>query len=175
MSTIISAIIIIAVLVLIFWLLLLIHKNSLQRKAAGLLIHFNEVAYNNNLVVTETELLHNMMFGYDKLYGKFLILETTGKNKYQHQVIDLDEVTDCTLQKIKRPVFDKGKPGKISEVILEQVNLLFEFTNKRKPVELVFYRNVVDYIFELQPLEAKAIKWQELISKQIKKQLRHIA
>lgn len=175
MSTIISAVIIIAVLVLIFWLLIAIHKNDLKKKAAGLIIHFNELAYNNNLSITETETLHDMVFGMDELYGKLLILESAEKNTYQHQIIDLDEVMRCTLQKNNRSVFEKGASGQISEVFVEQVNLLFEFTDRREPYELVFYKHIVDHIFELPQLEMKAIKWQELISKKIKNPLRRIA
>lgn len=175
MSTIISAVIIIAVIVLIFWLLIAIHKNDQKKKAAGLIIHFNKLAYNNNLAVTETEILHDMVFGVDELYGKLLILESTGKDKYQHKIIDLDGLMRCTLQKSKQSVFEKGNSGQISEVIVEQVNLLFEFADSREPYELVFYRHIADHIFELSQLEKKALKWQELISKKMKNSLRRIA
>ena len=116
-----------------------------------------------------------MVFGMDELYGKLLILESAEKNTYQHQIIDLDEVMRCTLQKNNRSVFEKGASGQISEVFVEQVNLLFEFTDRREPYELVFYKHIVDHIFELPQLEMKAIKWQELISKKIKNPLRRIA
>ncbi|MGB4845344.1 MAG: hypothetical protein WBP16_12835 [Ferruginibacter sp.] len=175
MSTIISAVIIVVAIVLIFWLLIIVHKNDLEKKAAGLIMRFNEAAYNNNLAVTETETLNDMVFGMDVLYGKLLILELTGKNKYQHQIIDLYDVMRCTLQKNNRTVYEKGTSGQISEVFIEKVNLLFEFTDRREPYELVFYRHVVDHIFELPQLEEKAVKWQELISKKIKNPLRRIA
>ena len=175
MSTIISAVIIVVAIVLIFWLLIAVHKNDVKKKAAGLIIQFNEVAYNNNLAVTETETLNDMVFGMDELYGKLLILEVTGKNKYQHQIIDLNNVMRCTLQKNSRPVYEKGASGQISDVYVENVNLLFEFTDSRESYELTFYRHIVDHIFELPQLEQKAVKWQELISKKIKNPLRRIA
>jgi len=116
-----------------------------------------------------------MVFGIDELYRKLLILESTGNNKYQHQIIDLDDIMYCTLQKNNRPVYEKGTSGQISEVFVEKVNLLFEFTDRREPYELVFYRHVVDHIFELPQLDQKAGKWQELISTKIKNPLRRIA
>jgi len=175
MSTIISAVIIVAVIILIFWLLIAVHKNDLKKKAAGLIIRFNEVAYNNNLSVTETETLNDTIFGIDELYSKLLILELTGKNKYQHQIIDLDSVMRCTLQKNNRSVYEKGNSGQISDVFVEQVNLLFEFADNQEPYEFIFYKHIVDHIFELPQLEQKAVKWQSLISKKIKKTLRRIA
>lgn len=175
MSTIISAIIIIAVLALIIWLFMAIHKNNQEKKAAGLRIQFNELALKNNLVVTETEIMHDLLFGIDELYGKLLVVETTGKNRYRHRIIELDNVTTCTLQKSNRAVYENGNAGKINEVVVEEVKLLFEFTGKRTPFELVFYRNVIDYIFELPHLETKAIHWQQLISKKIQYQLKRIA
>ena len=81
----------------------------------------------------------------------------------------------CTLQKNSRHVFDKGTSGMVNEVFVEQVNLLFEFADRREPFELIFYKHIVDHIFELPDLEQKADKWQELISKNIKKQIRQIA
>lgn len=175
MSTIISAVIIIAVLVLIFWLLIAVHKNDLKKKAAGLIIRFNEVAYNNNLAITQTETLNDMIFGTDDLNGRLLILETTGKNKYQHQIIDLDNVMQCKLQKNSRPVFENGSSNQISEVLVEQISLLFEFADRREPYEFIFYRNIVDHIYEMSQLEQKAIKWQEKISNKLKKSVKLIA
>lgn len=175
MSTIISAAIIIAVLILITWLFIAIHKNNQEKKAAGLRVQFNELAFKNNLVITETEIMHNQLFGIDELYSKMLVVETTGKNRYRHRIVFLDDVIACTLQKNTRAVYENGNTGKITEVIVEQVSLLFEYTDKRKPFELVFYKNDTDYIFELPQLQTKAENWQEHISKKIKNQLRNIA
>lgn len=175
MSTIITAVIIVAAIVLIFGLLIATHKNDLKKKAAGLIIRFNEVAFNNNLGFNQTETLNNMIFGIDDLYGKLLIVELTGKDQFQHQIIELDKIMQCTLQKNNRHVFEKGTSGMINEVFVEQVNLLFEFADRREPFELIFYKHIVDHIFELPDLEQKAVKWQELFSIQIKNQLRRIA
>lgn len=175
MSTIISAVIIVVSIILIFWLLIAIHKNDLKQKAAALIIRFNEIAFNNNLSFAETETINDIIFGVDELFGKLLILEQLENNKYEHHIIELDSVMRCSLQKNKRSVYEKGNSGQISDVFVEQVNLLFEFTDGRTPYEFIFYKHVVDHIFELPQLEEKAVKWQKLISKKINKPLRRIA
>lgn len=175
MSTIITAIIIVAAIIIIFLLLIVTHKNDLKKKAAKLNIRFNEHAFKNNLGFNETETLHNLMFGLDDLYGKLLIVELSGNDEFRHQIIELDNLMGCSLQKNSRNIYEKGTSGKINEVFVEVVSLLFEFTDRREPIELIFYRHIVDHIFELPHLEQKAVKWQALISKKIKTQLKQFA
>ncbi|MBS1754132.1 MAG: hypothetical protein KF741_13865 [Ferruginibacter sp.] len=142
MSTIISAAIIIAVLILITWLFIVIHKNNQEKKAAGLRVQFNELAFKNNLVITDTEIMHNQLFGIDELYSKMLVVKTTGKNRYRHRIVFLDDVIACTLQKNTRAVYEKGNTEKITEVIVEQVSLLFNIQTNENLLNWFFIRMI---------------------------------
>ena len=104
MSTIITAIVIVAAIVLIFGLLIATHKNDLKKKDAKLIIRFNENAFKNNLGFTETEKLNNLIFGIDDLYSKLLIVELKGNDEYTHQIIELDNLMRCSLQKNSRNI-----------------------------------------------------------------------
>ena len=87
----------------------------------------------------------------------------------------MEEVKNCTVEKIYDSiVIGTEKKAKI-EPHLKSIDLKFAFKNHAQLVSISFYDSSVDSIYEMSELEAKAIRWEAILSKMILKELKKSA
>src|SRR5580765_3425426 len=103
MYTIIIAIVIVAVVGLVIWGLVSIHNRQTRKTVADLLGRFGDSAENKNLEITKREILGQVIIGLDDGRNKLMILKRAG-DEYHTLVIDLNEVRDCSKQKVYHKV-----------------------------------------------------------------------
>lgn len=167
MSSIIIAVIIVGIVGLTITILVSIHNKEKKKKTIALVAHFNQSGMENNFTFSCQEVLKNSIVGLDGLQRKLLILEygEDEVNKRFH-IVDLNKVSNCSLQKtFSAAPSNDGR--KSSDVYLEKIQLRFEYTNHNLPVEVVFYNNISNHIYEIPELEHKAKDWQSILNKLI--------
>ncbi|HWJ89982.1 MAG TPA: hypothetical protein VNR87_02665 [Flavisolibacter sp.] len=172
MSTLLVAAILVGSIVIICFLLISIH-NKHKREAMNLILkHFSQSGIENNLSFSSQEVLSHCVLGLDGVNRKILVVTKEGDG-FSSLIIDLNEIKLCTVKK----VFGTINVGDLKEhklnQYLEKIVLHFEFSGQ-DPVEIVFYRNIDNHIYEAQELEHKAKHWETILSK-MQKPLKNIA
>jgi hypothetical protein len=165
MSTLLVAAIIVGSIVAICLLLIGIHNKHKREAMNNILKHFSQLGTENNLSFSSQEILNHCVLGLDGVNRKILVV-TREDNFYGSFIIDLNEVKNCTVKKIYGTI----KPGDLKdhkiEQYLEKIVLHFEL-NSKPPVEIVFYKNFDNHIYEIQELEQKAKHWETILSKML--------
>lgn len=165
MSSLIIAAILLGFVAAICLLLIGIHKKNKQEAMNKLLNQFNQLATENNLRFSSQEILNHLVLGLDGINRKILVVTVEDKN-YRSFLIDMREVKNCSVKKI----FGTIKAGDLKhhklEQYLEKIVLNFELY-REPPVEILFYRNIVNHIYEMQELEQKAKHWETVLFKMI--------
>jgi hypothetical protein len=163
MSTILVAAIVVGSVAGICIFLISIHNKHKREAMNNLLKQFSRSGTEYNLSFSSQEVLNNCVLGLDGMNRKILVV-TKEDNHYTSMVIDLNEVKTCTVKKIYGTIiadtFKKEKP----EQYLQQIVLRFDLDSK-PPVEIVFYKNSENHIYESTDLERKARHWETILSK----------
>ena len=174
MSTIIVALIIVFGVIGISTIFIYMHNQHLKKKKQKLLFCLNKIGSQHGLSFTSQEELLNKVIGLDGLQRKLLIVEENN-DRYDWNIIDLEEVENCSVKKVYDSIDAGGLKRKWVEEYLRTVVLQFNFKNDKPSFDLIFYENTVNNIYEMSELENKARKWQEMLSKMITKQVEKIA
>ena len=174
-STAISAAIIVVILVVLIKALIYFHNRKKQKVANEFQEHYKQVLKTNNLSFSTPELLKDSIIGLDESHRKLLILKLIGDDTYDSQVIDLEMVKNCSVRKtnniINRNEYEKNK----TDAFVEEIVLKLEFLDKKNPIEIIFYKHIIDNIAEMHLLEEKAEKWEVIISNMLRSKLRRTA
>ena len=163
MSTILVAVILIGSVVAICLLLISIHNKHKREAMNNLLKHFSQLGTENNLNFSGQEILNNCILGLDGVNRKILVVAKED-GFYSSFMIDLNEVKGCTVKKIYGTIKVGDLKDHKLDQYLEKIILHFEF-NRRSPVEIVFYKNHENHIYETQEREQKARHWEAILSK----------
>jgi len=163
MSTLFIAAILVGSVAIICLLLISIHNKHKREAMNNILKHFSQLGTENNLSFSSQEILNHCVLGLDGMNRKILVV-TREDDYYGSFIIDLREVKNCTVKKI----FGTIKSGDLKNNKLEQYleKIVLHFELYRKPsVEIVFYKNSCNHIYETQELEQKAKHWESILSK----------
>jgi hypothetical protein len=163
MSTLLVAAIIVGFIVSICFLLIGIHNKHKREAMSKILKHFSHLGSENNLSFSSQELLNHCIIGLDGVNRKILVVTKEG-SYYGSFIIDLNEIKTCTVKKIYGAIAGGDLKGRKLEQYLEKIVLHFEMYGKPS-VEIVFYRNFDNHIYEVQELEKKAKHWETILSK----------
>ena len=172
MSSVFVAAILVGSLVAICLLLIGIHNKHKREAMNRILKHFSQLGTENNLSFSSQELLSNCILGLDGMNRKILVV-TREDNYYGSFIINLDEIKSCTVKKVYGTIKVGDLKDHKLEQYLEKIVLHFEL-HQKLPVEIVFYKNLDNHIYETQELEYKAKLWAAILSK-MQKPLKNIA
>jgi hypothetical protein len=172
MSTLFVAAIIIGSVAAICLVLISIHKKHKREAMNNMLKHFSRLAAENNLNFSSQEILRNSILALDGIHRKIVVV-SKNDDVYTSLLINLNEVKDCTVKKIYGNIKVGDLKSHKLEQHLEKIVLHFELMHK-SPVEIVFYKNIHNHIYETQELEQKARHWEAILSK-MKSPLKNIA
>lgn len=149
----------------ICFLLISIHKKHTRKAMNNLLKQFSQLGTENNLSFSSQEILNHCVLGIDGVNRKILVV-TGDDDEYSSLIIDLRQVKTCSVKKI----FGTIKAGDLEhrqlEQYLEKIVLHFEL-HQKPPVEIVFYKNISNHIYQMQELEHKAKHWEAVLFKMI--------
>ena len=172
MSSVFVAAILVGSLVAICLLLIGIHNKHKREAMNRILKHFSQLGTENNLSFSSHELLSNCILGLDGMNRKILVV-TREDNYYGSFIINLDEIKSCTVKKVYGTIKVGDLKNHKLEQYLKKIVLHFEL-HQKLPVEIVFYKNLDNHIYETQELECKAKHWEAILSK-MQKPLKNIA
>lgn len=172
MSTLLVAAIIVGLVVGVCLLLVSIHNKHKREAMNNMLKHFSQLAMENNLNFSSQEVLKNSILGLDGINRKIIVVSKE-EDFYTSLLIDLTEVKDCTVKKIYGTIKVGDLKSHKLEQYLEKIILHFDLLHK-PPVEIVFYKNIHNHVYETQELEQKAKHWEAILSK-MKTPLKNIA
>lgn len=175
MLTIISAAIIVASVILIFKGLIFLHNREEKKVSAALNAYYNEVATKHSLTVLNPEIMKDTILGLNEICDKLLVVKLIETDKYKWHIIDLYNVESCTFIKDYKSYYSNDPKEKTAERFVDLIYLQFEFLDKEEIVEINFYTHILNHVSDMPQSEQKARKWQEVISKTIKKKLKRIA
>lgn len=163
MSTIIVAAILVGSVVAICLLLISNHNKHKREAMNNLLKHFSQLGSENNLNFSSQEVLNNCILGLDGVNRKILVVAKED-GFYSSFIINLNEVKNCTVKKVYGTIKVGDLKDHRLDQYLEKIILHFEF-NRRPSVEILFYKNHENHIYEMQELEQKAKHWEAILSK----------
>ena len=172
MSTLLVAAIIVGSLAAICFVLVSIHNKHKREAMNNMLKHFSQLAMENNLNFSSQEVLKNSILGLDGISRKIIVVSKE-EDFYTSLLIDLTEVKNCTVKKIYGTIKVGDLKSNKLEQYLEKIILHFDLIDK-PAVEIVFYKNIHNHIYDLQELEQKAKHWEAILSK-MKMPLKNIA
>ncbi|HEV8082020.1 MAG TPA: hypothetical protein VGP55_02405 [Chitinophagaceae bacterium] len=175
MLTIISAAIIVSSVILIFKGLIFLHNREEKKTSAALNAYYNEVATKHSLTVLNPEIIKDAILGLNEICDKLLVVKSVETGKYKWHIIDLYNVKSCTVIKDCKSSYSNNPKEKTTERFVDQIYLQFEFIDEEENVEINFYTHILNHISDMPQSEQKARKWEEVISKIIKKKLKRIA
>ena len=93
-----------------------------------------------------------------------LILKRTS-DEYHSQVIDLNEVKDCSKRRVYHKIdISLGKREKYENYV-EGIVLNFDIPLQLKPENITFYNSGVHGLLDLTEAEQKATEWETIIEK----------
>jgi hypothetical protein len=166
MSTLFVAAILVGSLVLICLLLIRTHNKHKREAMNHIFRHFSQSGIENSLSFSSQEILHHCIFGLDNTNHKILVV-TREDNLYSSFVIDLSEVKNCAVKKIYGTTNAGDLKPHALDQYLEKIVLQFELHHKPS-LEIVFYKNILNHVYETQELEQKAKHWETILSKMIR-------
>lgn len=131
-----------------------------------LLNYFSQMGIEHNLNFSCQDFLFDCIIGLDGIHRKILIV-TNDDGYYSSSIIDLDQVKNCTVNK----VYGSIKVGELKKHKLEQhlqkIVLHLE-VKERQPLEIIFYHHFHNHIYEVLELEQKAKHWETILSKMLR-------
>jgi len=175
MSTIIIAAFIIGLVIIIVQVLVLFSDKQKQKKMNRFFHRFSEAGTEHCLSFSSQEILQEFVIGLDGVQRKMLVIKRAGYNRYSQQMINLDEVKNCTVKKIFLPIGQNDLTNSLEEEYIERIVLQFEYINNKPPVEILFYSKASNYFFEMPDLLHKAKDWEIVLSKMLYNRIRKTA
>jgi hypothetical protein len=163
MSTMVIAAILVGSVAGIFLFLITIHNNHKRKTMNSILKHFSQLGTENNLSFSSQEVLNHSILGLDGVNRKILVV-TKEDEEYSSFIIDLNKVKNCTVKKVYGTIKSGDLKNNKLEQYLEKMVLHFEL-HGNLPVEIDFYKNSINHIFETKELENKARHWESILSK----------
>jgi hypothetical protein len=131
---------------------------------------FKELGQRLQLSFSSQLVLADMLIGIDGISRKLLLVRNEAGIP-GHNVLDLADVTECSLYKKYSPIPGGALKTKNSDVFVEKVGLKFVQHN-RQEVFLAFYTRGLNYIDELRSLEQKARDWASMFTKMLTREKR---
>jgi hypothetical protein len=116
------------------------------------------------------EIVNNRVIGLDGTNRKVLILTQIDTASFDHYVVNLDEVKDCTVKKH----YGNIRYGGSKETYLESVSLHFNFHNKKEPIDMPFYEHIENNIYHAEDFEQRAGHWKEVLTKMLNGSLKKV-
>lgn len=176
MTTMIVVAILIAATYLMYLLLVCKNGKDMYNKTSDILTRFCRLGIEHNISISGQEVLNDCIIGMDGINRKLLVIKRGDLNHYYNwYIIDLDEITNCSVKKTYRSIMAGELKGRTIEEYLEQIDLRLELLNKKEPVEIPFYRHTSHQGIQITELDRKAKKWQIMLSKMHKNRLKNIA
>lgn len=163
MSTLLTAAILVGSVALICLLLIGIHNKHKREAMNKLLKQFSRAGTENNLSFSGQEVLKHCVFGLDGVNRKILVV-TNDDGSSGSFIIDLNEVKNCSVKKYYGTIQAGELRGGRLEQYLERITLHFDL-HLKPPVEILFYRNFENHVYETGDLEQKARHWEAVLSK----------
>jgi hypothetical protein len=136
-----------------------------------LLDYLSSLGSKHDLVFSDQEILKDSMMGLDS-EKKMLLVVSGIKSQPHHYIIDLHEVSSCSVKKYYGRININGLKNRELDQYLEKIILRFQFHSPKQPADILVYKRTDNDVRELPELELKAKKWMELLSKKISKSVR---
>jgi hypothetical protein len=118
-----------------------------------------------NLTFSGFEILKNYIMGLDDRKKKLLIVSSINEDRPHHYIIDMNEVSTCSVKKYYGKINVNGLKNRELNHYLEKIVLQIRFLSKKQSEDVMFYKRTENDIRELPEMELKAKKWMELLSK----------
>src|SRR6478609_9135493 len=146
MSTIVVALIIVFGVIGVSTIFVYMHNQDLKKKRQKLHFCLSKLGSQHGLSFTSQEELLNKTIALDGLQRKLLIIEENNA-RYDWNIIDLDEVENCSVKKVYDSIDAGGLKTKWVEAYLRTIVLQFNFNNDKPSFDLIFYANTVHSIY----------------------------
>lgn len=118
----------------------------------------------HNLTFSSQELPGNKWIGLDGRNRKLIIIERDDFPNRSSQV-DLEEVTSLSVKKVYQNIHNGELKHRKIDDFLESIALILELNNGQDQIVLPFYDRDFNDPHEIAPMESKAKKWREMLSK----------
>lgn len=152
---------------LCYGLLIAIRNRQKRRKMKRLLDYFSRLGTKYELTFSSQEVLRNCIIGLDGVQRKLLVLNGTSRGTLTEYVIDLNQVSNCSVKKQYGRIHVNGLRKRKLEQYLERMTLHFRFLIEKQPADIPFFKQAEDNINKLHELEDKAEKWKVILSKML--------
>lgn len=156
-----------AAIVLCYLLLIAIENRQKQRKMKRLLDYFSRLGSKYNLTFSSQEVLRNCIIGLDGIQRKLLVLSGINQGSLTEYVIDLNEVSKCSVKRQYGSIQVNGLRKRRLEQYLERMTLNFKFLVEKQPADIQFFKQTENHISELPELEKRVEKWKVILSKML--------
>lgn len=134
--------------------LIILRGRQLRKKKQILLTGLmDQVASREKLFITERQLWRNRIMGMDRI-NKMLVLIWIHDSKVEEQLIALDEINHCS-------VFQQISGKSHIQAILLELNF---HSKQRSPLQIPFYEEIQDGIFEMKRLAERAEYWKKVLN-----------
>jgi hypothetical protein len=163
MSTVMVSIILIGGIVLLIMAFNMLNKRNRKKKEQELISLFNQTGEKHGLSFSSQEILHHKVIGLDGINKKFVMVG----DGQESNIVSLDEVKNCVMKKNFETYKAVDKKDSGYEKFVSSIVLLFEFKNKKQPVQVSFYDNLLHPVAEEKIMETKAKDWETILSKMI--------
>jgi len=150
---------------LCYGLLTAIRNRQKRRKMKRLLDYFSRLGTKYDLTFSSQEVLRNCIIGLDGVQRKLLVLNGTSSGTLTEYVIDLNQVSNCSVKKQYGGIHVNGLRKRKLEQYLERMTLHFRFLMEKQPADIPFFKQAENNISELRKLEDKAERWKVILSK----------
>jgi hypothetical protein len=118
-----------------------------------LIKEFDELSKKNALSIDKQQTLNKNMIGIDRVNQKLLFLDRN-KLPQQSYIIDLSEVEECELVRIKNP----------SSGLINNISLRFKYKTGKADTLLPFFVEGVNKQFKTMRLSKKAMYWVKSVN-----------
>lgn len=156
-----------AAILLCYLLVIAIGSRQKQKKMKRLLDYFSRLGSKYNLTFSSQEVLRNCIVGLDGIQRKVLVLSGINNGPLSEYVIDLNQVSHCSVKKQYGSIEVNGLRKRKLEQYLERMSLNFKFLIEKQPANIQFYKQTENHISELPELESRAEKWKIILSKML--------
>ena len=173
MPTAMVAVAIVGVIVAICLLLIRVNKNQKRKAMNKLFQQFSELGSIHNLNFSSHEIIGKYIVGFDGVRRKFAVLRQVNDVMYQSQVINLNDVKSCTVQK-QYGTIPAGNGSNIDS-FLEKITLHFEMKNNKEAMNIVFFDHAENSVYSIKENEEKAKHWETMLSKMLHRPMKKIA
>jgi hypothetical protein len=159
--------ILIALITGLVLLLYLVSNKQKQKSMKQLSYQLSRIGSEYNLSFASQEVLKDYVFGLDAMKRKILFIHRLQNGVYHDEVIVLDEIKTCTVKKVYGSIERGTLKNKKLDQHLIKIVLHFEFNNNKEAVELCFYDDRQNSVYQISEMEQKARHWQAILSKLI--------